>query len=99
MRQYILDKNNKPILEPDLVKWGKWFENHENRIVKQEDVNGCHVSTVFLGLDHSWDESGPPILWETMIFGGKHDEYQQRYNTYNGALLGHKYAVQLAMED
>jgi hypothetical protein len=27
------------------------------------------VSTVFLGLDHNFGMNGPPILFETMVFG------------------------------
>ena len=28
------------------------------------------ASTVFLGLDHQLTEDGPPLLFETMVFGG-----------------------------
>ena len=46
------------------------------------------VSTVFLGMDHSWG-NGPPLIFETMIFGGKHDMDQERYSTYSEAKRGH----------
>ena len=46
------------------------------------------VSTVFLGLDHAFD-GGTPLLFETMIFGGEHDEYQERYATWDEAEAGH----------
>ena len=49
------------------------------------------ISTVFLGLDHAFG-SGPPILWETMIFGGLLDEFQERYATKAEALAGHQQA-------
>ena len=51
-----------------LVTWGLWFEDGRNRIVCSQVVMGmCWVSTVFLGLDHSF--RGPvPILFETMAF-------------------------------
>ncbi len=59
-----------PVVEPSLMKWGRWFQGHrDERIVKQEKVNGYKVSTVFLGLDHNWSLKGPPVLWETMVFG------------------------------
>jgi len=55
------------------------------------------VSTVFLALDHAWE--GPPMLFETMIFGVPEDhplfEYQQRYVTAADAREGHKQAVEL----
>ncbi|WP_166903861.1 hypothetical protein [Mycobacterium sp. DL440] len=31
------------------------------------------VSTVWLGLNHSFTDDGPPIIFETMVFGGVHD--------------------------
>lgn len=40
----------------------------EDRVVKQEVVLfGRVVSTVFLGIDHSFG-FGPPLLFETMVF-------------------------------
>lgn len=96
--RYIL-VNKIPQKESDLIKWAMWFEA-ENRIVASEYVEAdIKVSTVFLGLDHSFDASDAstvPILFETMIFGGQHDEYQQRYATWEQAEAGHKFAVQIA---
>lgn len=53
------------------------------------------VSTVFLGIDHNWGR-GPPVLWETMIFGGPHDEFQERYSSHESAVAGHARAVRIA---
>jgi hypothetical protein len=93
---YILDNNNKPVPKP-VLEAAKWMEkNPEKRIVKQEYIGDIHVSTVFLGLDHGW-KSSVPILWETMIFGGEHDQYQERYTSYEDAVEGHKVAVQVAI--
>jgi hypothetical protein len=74
--RYILVRG-KPVPEPDLFKWGAWFQDSEKRIVRQEHIGPSMVSTVFLGLDHNWSD-GPPILWETMVFGGKLDQEQNR---------------------
>jgi len=91
---YILDENNKPI-KSTIVDCGNWLdENPERKAVKQEHIDDVFVSTVFLGLDHAWD-SDTPILWETMIFGGEHDQYQDRYASYEDALEGHKTALNL----
>lgn len=96
--KYIL-KNKKPVAETNLFKWGRWFEKTKRRVIKQKYIGKVFVSTVFLGLDHRFGMSGDPILFETMIFGGKHDEYQERYTTYEGALKGHKKAVQLVKKE
>ena len=55
--------------------------------------NGVRVSTVFLGLDHSHSFDGPPVLWETMVFGGKYDGEQKRYSSFDVAQRGHQRMV------
>ncbi len=93
-RQYILEgKEPKPI--EDVLEWGRWFEKANRHVAATKLPNNIQVSTVFLGLDHSFGR-GIPILFETMIFGGKHDQYQERYATWNEAEAGHKQAVELA---
>ena len=67
--KYILNEQGVPVVEPDLMKWGRWFsDRRDQRIVKQEMVGDLKVSTVFLGLDHNFSPKGPPVLWETMVF-------------------------------
>ena len=96
---YILDEN-KNLVPVDSLTWAKWFETAD-RVVKSDyltiSVAGpqVHVSTVFLGLDHQYGD-GPPLLFETMIFNGREDGYQDRYSTYQEALIGHEKALQLA---
>lgn len=34
--------------------------------------------TIFLGLNYSFAKNGPPILWETMVFGGCMNHKQWR---------------------
>jgi hypothetical protein len=93
VRHYILDQNSDPVLEPDMTEWGRWLVEraHERRVAETE-IGDVRVSTVFLGLDHSWD-GGDPVLWETMVFGGTHDDYQERYTSRAAAEAGHKRAV------
>lgn len=50
-----------------------------------------HVSTVYLGLDHSFFPYEPPLIWETMVFSGFYwDVYSTRYATRGAALHGHR---------
>lgn len=93
--KYILDENHAPIVEPDLLTWGRWMQN-ANRHVARTMVGDVRVSTVFLGLDHRFTNSGEPIVFEPMIFGGPEDGYQERYSTWDAALAGHAIAVALA---
>jgi len=66
-----------------------------SRTVAQTKLKGANISTVFLGLDHSFSDEGPPLLFETMIFGGEHDQYQDRCTTWDEAEAMHQKAVKL----
>ena len=93
--KYILDENHNPVPVEDLVAWGRWYERGENRIVRQDDVEGYMVSTIFLALDHNFAMSGPPILFETMVFhDGATLDYQTRCSTWEQALDMHEAAVE-----
>lgn len=99
---YVLDKKHNPIpvdLEDDSVaKWGKWFEKNKNRIVKQENVEDWFVSTVFLAVDHNFTGEGPPVLFETMVFGmsdgDEMGQFTRRYTSWDAAAEGHRATVQ-----
>ena len=53
------------------MKWAKCFETADRKVAETE-IDKLRVSTVFLGLNHNFGE-GPPILWETMVFGPVQD--------------------------
>lgn len=84
----------------DVATWGDWFEaatRNGSRFVAQSDLaNGVRVSTVFLGMDHGWNmrPDARPVLFESMVFGGEDDEYQERYATWEEAEAGHKAIVE-----
>lgn len=93
MMNYILEgKTPKPV--EDILQWARWFETAD-RHVEKTMVEDIRVSNVFLGIDHGWS-SEVPILFETMIFGGAHNDFQQRYATWEDAESGHAEAVKLA---
>jgi hypothetical protein len=86
-----------PMYMENLHEWGQWFETFDRHVRLTEFDNGDRVSTVFLGIDHSF-HGGTPILFETMIFGGPHDGYQERYETWDDAVLGHINALLMYFE-
>ena len=56
--------------------------------------DGPWVSTVWLGMNHNWPGSGPPIIFESMAFGLPGDvELCERYATEAQALAGHERMV------
>lgn len=58
------------------------------------DDGGIVISTVFLGLNHSFG-TDPPVLYETMVFGGVHHDLQTRYYTREEAEQGHEDIVKM----
>jgi len=87
---YILDGHETK--EVDLMTWARWFEK-ANRRVAEDTIMGSRISTVFLGLNYNWEENGKPLLFETLIFGGKLDGEMERYATWDEAETGHKATV------
>lgn len=104
---YIL-VGHTPVPAADVLEWGRWYETADRRVAQDILPNDSHsvdctcavcedgvrVSTVFLGLDHNFFPGGIPILFETMIFGGEHSDYQERYATWEQAEAGHRRVVQ-----
>lgn len=92
-KMYVLDFENHVTEVKDVASWGLFMESDAKVIGYTEITSECCVSTVFIGIDHRIYGRGPPMLFETMIFGGPLDEYQWRYASYDDAVTGHKMAV------
>ena len=86
-------KDRVPVVCHDLLEWVHWFENFSNRQVQLTNVGDIRISTVFLSIDHNFSKMGPPLLFESMVFGGALDEAQERYATWDEATAGHERLV------
>jgi len=84
------DRFGKPI---ESNEWSRLRQIRDYKIVKQETLpNGVWVSTVWLGLDHQYEDGGVPLIFETMVFpkDGTHEEVDmERYSTEEEAINGH----------
>lgn len=71
------------------------FDNIEKRRVASTQIGKVIVSTVFLTFDHCFNENGPPLLFETMVFDNGDDARQecQRCSTWNQAVKQHRRVV------
>jgi hypothetical protein len=96
------DRAGRPI---SLAVWAWLLERPDYRRVALDGVGPCHVSTVWLGIDHSFGQ-GPPVIFETMVFSDAetwrpewgryfHEDLgiQHRYCTEAQALAGHAETV------
>ena len=88
---YILDGHTAVPCDA-MHEWGRWMETG-NRRVRQDEFDAVRISTVFLGFDHSFGD-GPPLLFETMVFGGECDQEMDRYSTWDEADAGHNKMIE-----
>lgn len=88
------------VMPANLMTWARWFEATSRSPGKNGLPTGRHVahdvvpggkakiSTVFLGIDHSFN-GGRPLWFETMVFVGGVDVDMARYATWDEAAAGH----------
>lgn len=100
---YVIDGDGIPRLAQSMQEYYEFMAEPERRRILfdviQTDEGEVHVSTVFLTLDHDFygnranDPDYKPLIFETMIFEGKHDQYQRRYRTPRDARAGHQACI------
>ena len=96
---FYFDKYGKPL---NLTEFCDLMCNPDYRRVALDKIGIYDVSTVWLGFNHSFSlEKTRPIIFETMIFGGKFEDndYMERYETEKEALEGHKRAIELVEKE
>jgi hypothetical protein len=86
-----VEQNGRPVEVEDVREWARWFETADCRVA-QTTVGESDISTVFVGLDHSFG-MGTPEVYETLVFGGPLDQEQERYATREEAVAGHEAMV------
>ena len=55
---YSLDSEHRAVPCEDTLEWARAFEARSRRVAETALPNGVYVSTVFLALDHQFDD-GP----------------------------------------
>ena len=81
--------DRKPVACPDPFKWALNHGDTDCRRVNETVIGETRISTVFIGIDHAW-LGGPPMLFETMCFGGPLDMEQVRTSTWELAESQHE---------
>lgn len=90
-----------PVAVDTLEEWAAFWGNRDTRRVAWDEFEpGIQISTVFLGIDHRYHGEGPPILFETMVFGLSMEDcdFMMRYSTWDDAETGHKVVVRKVKE-
>lgn len=90
------DKTYEPCDSLTFFEQMKEMRKNNEKHVAKDEINGHIVSTVWLGMDHKFNDEGPPLLFETMVFDKNSlgEIYFNRYSTNPQAEEGHKKAIQ-----
>jgi len=94
------DKFNKWGKPIGLLEWARLLEYNDYARVALNRIGRFKISTVWIGLDHSFGTGSKPLIFESMVFDMKDlKEFngktfpesieQRRYSTFIQALLGH----------
>lgn len=100
---YILNEAHEVVPAP-LLEWAAFFEDYSKRRVRLTRVGPYFVSTVFLGLDHSFGQDGPPVVFETMVYiktTERESEFldtQYRCSTWPEAIAQHESVISEVMQ-
>jgi len=93
---YVL-KDKKPVKAKSMEEAARALEK-DRRVAYDKLPGDVEVSTVFLVLDLQFG-NGPPLLFETLVFGGEHNEEMRRYSTWEEAEEGHKEMVKMIRKE
>jgi hypothetical protein len=94
VERYVI-RDGEPVLEPDFLIWARENWGSNDRVLAETIIipDEVRVSTIFTGVNTDYQKTGPPMLWETMIFGGPLSMEQVRYRSPEAALAGHEAMV------
>jgi len=89
----------KRVFKTNMEGYIKWSAKRGGRVSEQIAFTRISptvdVSTIFMCIDHNHSGEGKPVVFETMVFGGKFDQDGERYTTYGKALDGHERMVRM----
>ena len=85
---YSIDENGTVKNVPDLRDWKTTLFQGNYRLV-DEISKTVEIATIFTGIDKSLGTNKVPVLFETIIFGGKMDGETYNYTSWADAQKGH----------
>jgi hypothetical protein len=101
---YVLNEHGEAVPTHDIARASRQLTDREGRKIAETvliDVDGAEivVSTVFLVIDHNYTPGADPLLFETMVFGGRFDQCQDRVHTAVAAQTMHETMVYMIQAD
>jgi hypothetical protein len=96
---YTLDLAGNPQEAQTIEEWVHWAQNHtHDRVVLKTKCGDTWVVTIFLAIDFGREafdvetlveEPALPLLYETMVFGGKRPGFSRKFPTRTQAIDFH----------
>ena len=81
----------------DWMAWARWFVGTDRAVARdvivRKDADTVTISTVFLGREAKSDDSWPPFVFESKVFGGPLDGLAHHYCTWEEAEIGHRHLL------
>jgi hypothetical protein len=88
---YKLDAEHRVVPAKNDDAWFDWCSDIANRRVALTEISAdLEVVTSFLGLDLSFGQQDPPVVFETLVCGGKYDGFNLRASSWDEAQLAHQ---------
>jgi len=97
---HVLDPYTYILVDRKVVKhanneaWFMWFGSTERHVAVTKH-GPVIISTVFVGIDRSYGRAPHPLVFETAIFGGDHDGWEECSASWAEAEAVHADAVAL----
>ncbi len=88
-RYYIRDHDGTVHRTDDAAVFDRMFANEDLTDIDVTSVGDVLITTTFTGLDCNQSDTGPPILFSTLVFGGPLGGQERLYPTETEARLGH----------
>ena len=93
---YYLLREDKTAYKVPMLEWALAYDKVSRKVERTPMGKRSFVSTVFLGLDHSYnpEPGAAPVLFETMAFNNDWNEiFTRRYCHWSEAVQGHAEVV------
>jgi hypothetical protein len=80
------DRQGKPM---SLKAWVDAWERPDYRVVAEARIDGSHVLTMWMGTDHSFGRTSPPVIFGSAIFRDGKMQIEREASTEVEALVHH----------
>jgi hypothetical protein len=86
--RYYKLQGQSPIIAESFLDWCLWMGSADTRVMVN-DIYNVNISTVFVRINLDPQQSGEPMIFETLVSGGVLDRKRNHWSTWEQAMQGH----------